>query len=407
VRVELTKRLIAERGFTIVAVEADWPDANRVNRYVRGVPHDGLDRSALDALADFTRFPAWMWRNTVVRDFVEWLRDRNANIRPTRDKAGFYGVDLYSMYGSMEAVLGYLEKVDPAAAKQARARYGCFEHYQGDPQEYGLAAAKGITDDCQREAVQQLLDLQRKRGAYTARDGQIIEDEQFFAEQNARLVVTAETYYRTMFEGRVNSWNLRDTHMADTLDALIAHVSRQTGAPAKAVVWAHNSHLGDARATEAGDRGELNLGQLVRQRHPGTSFHLGFTTYSGSVTAARDWGGPGEHRFVRPALHGSYEALFHEVSGEPGHPEGVGDFVLPVRASEPLQKALRTPARLERAIGVIYAPRSERYSHYFYCHLAEQFDAVIHIDQTRALEPLDPSRAWHTPEVPETYPSAL
>ena len=272
-RAEITKRLIVEQGFCAVAVEADWPDAYRVNCYVRGV---GEDRDADRALGGFRRFPTWMWRNTVVRDFVEWLREYNRSLPAGRPKVGFYGLDLYSLYGSLEAVVGYLDKIDPAAARSARDRYACFEHFGRDSQAYGLSAGMG-GESCERAVVEQLVELQRKAADYARRDGLVAEDEYFYAEQNARLAVNAEEYYRSMYRGRVSSWNLRDCHMAETLDALTAHLRRH-GGQAKVAVWAHNSHLGDARATEMGERGELNLGQLVRQRYGRESFLIGFST---------------------------------------------------------------------------------------------------------------------------------
>jgi erythromycin esterase-like protein len=394
-RAEITRRLIEERGFTAVAVEADWPDAYRVNCYVRG---RGEDASAAEALGGFRRFPTWMWRNTDVRDFVEWLRAYNAQRPADAPRAGFYGLDLYSLYGSIEAVLGYLDKVDPEGARRARERYSCFERFGEDTQAYGWAASAGLADSCEQEAIQQLLDLQRRAADYSQRDGHIAEDEYFYAEQNARLVQDAEEYYRTMYRGHVSSWNLRDCHMADTLDALIAHLSRYTPR-AKVVVWAHNSHLGDARATEMGRRGELNLGQVARMRYDDDAALVGFSTHDGTVTAASDWGAPAERKRVRPALRGSYEALFHEVE--------LPRFLLPLRDGEPAADALREP-RLERAIGVIYRPETERMSHYFHARLSKQFDAVLHFDTTRAVEPLERSAGWEAgEEVPETYPFAV
>jgi erythromycin esterase-like protein len=393
-RAEVTKRLITEKGYAAVAVEADWPDAFRVNRYVRGA---GDDRDADEALGGFKRFPTWMWRNTVVLDFVEWLRAYNDSLPAGAHKVGFYGLDLYSLYTSIEAVLGYLDRVDPEAAGRARYRYSCFEHFGENTQAYGYAAAFGMAESCEREVVNQLLELRRSAAEYAARDGGVAADEFFFAEQNARLVKNAEEYYRSMFRGRVESWNLRDSHMAETLDHLIAHLISQ-GQEARVAVWEHNSHLGDARATYMGDYGELNVGQLVRERYGRECVLVGFTTYEGSVTAASDWDEPSERKRVRPALDGSYEALFHEA--------GAGDFLLNLRDGEGLSKALRGP-RLERAIGVIYLPQTERQSHYFDARLPEQFDAVIHLDETRALEPLERHAVWETGEPPETYPTGV
>jgi erythromycin esterase-like protein len=393
-RAEITKRLITEQGFTAVAVEADWPDAFRVNRYVRGLSDD---KDANAALGGFRRFPTWMWRNTVVLDFVEWLRAYNDALSAERQRVGFYGLDLYSLYTSIEAVLGYLEKIDPEAAKRARYRYSCFEHFGENTQAYGYAASFGMAEPCAREVVTQLVELRRRAADYASRDGRVAQDEFFFAEQNARLVKNAEEYYRTMFRGRVESWNLRDRHMAETLDALVAHLNAQ-GSQAKVAVWEHNSHLGDARATYMADYGELNVGQLVRERYGREAVLVGFTTYTGTVTAASDWDEPAERKRVRPALSGSYEALFHGV--------GVPKFLLTLRDGGPAVSALRGP-RLERAIGVIYLPQTERQSHYFDARLADQFDAVIHFDETRALEPLERHALWETGEPPETFPTGM
>lgn len=394
-RAALTKTLIMERGFNLVAVEADWPDAYRVNRWVRGASEESGAEAALD---DFTRFPRWMWRNTDVVDFVRWLHEYNA-ARSVAQRTGFYGLDLYSLHRSIEAVLGYLGKVDPEAADRARYRYGCFEMFGEDPQAYGYASSLGLSRDCEDEVTSQLLELRRQALEYASRDGRIAADEYFFAEQNARLVANAETYYRAMFGERAESWNVRDRHMMETLQALLAHVGQtggQTGESPRAVVWAHNSHLGDARATQMGAGGELNLGQLVRERYGVDAWLVGFTTHTGTVTAARNWGDPAERRLVRPSLAMSYERLFHDT--------GMSQFLLFLR-SGPARDAL-CEERIERAIGVIYRPESERPSHYFRARLPEQFDAVLHIDRTTALEPLE---RWARDEVdlPETYPPGI
>ena len=394
-RCEITKRLIQDKGFTAVAAEADWPDAHRVNCYVRGT---GADQTANEALNAFQRFPTWMWRNADVLDFVGWLRAHNDQFRGYPHQVGFYGLDLYSLYGSIQAVLGYLDRVDVEAAKRARYRYGCLEDYGEDSQAYGYAAGFDLSASCEQQVVQQLLELQQKAVEYARRDGRVAEDELFFAEQNARVVKNAEEYYRTMFRGRVSSWNLRDQHMADTLDALAAHLSRQ-GRPAKVVVWAHNSHLGDARATEVGEQGEWNVGQLARERYGQDAVLVGFSTHDGSVTAASNWDEPPQRKRVRPALPDSYEALFHAV--------GIPDFLLTLRrGSERLVQPLRQ-RRLERAIGVIYRPETERISHYVYARLPDQFDAVVHFDQTRAVEPLERTAGWERGDAPETYPVAV
>ncbi len=390
-RAALTKALIVKKGFNLVAVEADWPDAYRVNRWVR---HVGHDPDADTALADFTRFPRWMWRNREVVSFLDWLRDCNATREPAA-QVGFYGLDLYSLHTSIDAVLAYLAKVDPEAAARARYRYACFEGFNEDPQGYGYAAVVGLSRSCENDVVEQLIELRRHAAEYARRDGRIAADDYFFAEENARLVRNAEEYYRAMFGGRVESWNLRDTHMMETLDSLLAHATRMSG-KARAVVWAHNSHLGDARATYMGDIGELNLGQLAREQHGEETFAVGFTTHTGSVTAASDWGEPAHRKRVRPSIPGSYERLFHEV--------GLDRFLLLLKHGA-AREALMEP-RQERAIGVIYRPDTERASHYFRATLPLQFDAVMHVDTTTALEPLE---IWSHDELdlPETYPTGL
>ena len=391
-RALITRRLIREKGFTMIAVEADWPDAYRVNRYARG---ESADAEAVEAVAGFKRFPSWMWRNADVLDFIGWLREHNDSLLPGAVKAGFYGLDLYSLHASIEAVLNYLDKVDPEGARRARHRYACFENFGADPQEYGYAAGLGLSHTCESEVVSQLIDLQRRAADYARRDGRIAADDFFYAEQNARLVKNAEHYYRTMFRGRISSWNLRDTHMAETVDSLVDHFAFQR---AKVVVWAHNSHLGDARATQMGRAGEWNVGQLVRQKHGRDCVLVGFTTSSGTVTAASNWGGPAERKRVRPAMPGSYEALFHDV--------GLPAYLLVLREDSQVSRGLREPM-LERAIGVIYLPESERASHYFHARLSDQFDAVIHFDQTRAVEPLERTGEWEAGEPAETFPSGV
>jgi erythromycin esterase-like protein len=393
-RAAITRRLIAEHGFSAVAVEADWPDAYRASRWVRG---EGDDASAAASLADFVRFPRWMWRNTEVVRFLEWLREHNAEREPG-SRVGFYGLDLYSLHASIAKVLAYLDVVDPEAARRARARYACFDHYGGDPQSYGYAASLALSPPCERDVVQQLIELRHRAAEYLRRDGRLAADAQFFAEQNALLVRNAEAYYRSMFFGRVASWNLRDRHMGETLEALTAHLKGRGVAP-KIIVWAHNSHLGDARATQMGASGELNLGQLARERYEDAALLVGFSTYTGTVTAADDWGEPARRMTVRRALPESYEALLHDVA-EP-------DFVLDLGKDDDASHVLRRE-RLERAIGVIYRPETERWSHYFTACLPRQFDLVLHYDRTRALHPLDDTAGWAGGEdLPETYPEGM
>lgn len=393
-RAQITKRLIREKGFTAVAVEADWPDAYRVNRYVRGASTDG---DAVEALGGFKRFPSWMWRNADVLDFVGWLRTHNDELPRGTTRVGFYGLDLYSLHTSIEAVLTYLEKVDPEAAARARTRYACFDHFGKDEQAYGYATGLGLSKSCEQEVVSQLVELHNRAAEYARRDGRVSPDDYFYAEQNARLIINAEQYYRSMFRGRVSSWNLRDLHMAETLESLINYLRNQTLQP-KIVVWEHNSHLGDASATYMHREGEWNVGQLVRERHGRDAVLIGQTTYEGTVTAASNWGAPAERKRVRPGLPVSYETLFHEVR--------LPRFLLNLRDEHQAAQALRGPL-LERAIGVIYLPETERESHYFDARLSQQFDAVLHFDQTRAVEPLERTVEWETGEVAETFPSGI
>lgn len=393
-RAQITKRLIVEKGFNAVAVEADFPDAYRVNRYVRG---EGPDSDAVESLGGFKRFPAWMWRNADVLDFVGWLRSHNDDLPPKASRVGFYGVDLYSLHTSIEAVLAYLEKIDPEGAARARSRYACFDHFGGDTQIYGYATAVGFADPCEDEVVAQLTEMYRRSSELALRDGRVARDDYFFAAQNARLVKNAEHYYRMMYRSDVSSWNLRDSHMSETLIELERHLAAEVPLP-KIVVWEHNSHLGDARATEMGQRGEWNVGQLVRQRYGRDAYLIGFSTFNGTVTAASNWGGPAERKRVRSALEGSVENVFHRIGLERSLAildEGTHSY-----------KVLQEPL-LERAIGVIYRPETERESHYFRARVSGQFNALIHIDETRAVEPLERTVKWEKGEEAETFPTGM
>ena len=387
-RALITRRLIEEKGFNAVAIEGDWPDAYRVHRFIRGI---GQDVTARDALGDFVRFPAWMWRNLDVLAFIDWVYQFNQTVAP-QQRVGFYGLDLYSLHASIRAVLDYMEKVDPDGARRARYRYACFDHFGEDIQAYGYAASFGLTKDCEDQVVAQLVEMRRRSAQLASRDGRVEPDDYLSAEQNARLVQNAERYYRTMFGGRVESWNVRDEHMSETIVWL-----RQNRPGTKMVVWAHNSHLGDARATEMSSHGEHNVGQLMRERFSSDVFLIGFTTHSGEVTAASEWGAPAERKIVRPALKASYETLFHQTE--------IPAFLLSLRNGGVIH-VLDTP-RLERAIGVIYRPETERLSHYFRSRMPGQFDAVIHMDRTMALIPFERTSNWEAGEVPETYPFAV
>ena len=372
-RADITLRLIAEQGFDAVAVEADWPDAYRINLFVRG---EGRDADASPAFGDFRRFPRWMWRNEGVLRFAEALHQFNLD-RPSERRAGFYGMDMYSLYRSAEAVVDYLSGVDEEQAAIARRQYAALDHVR-DPQRYGYEAVHGLRPDCRQAVRERLLALWQRAPDYLGRDGRGAADAFFFAERNAQVVASGEAYYRAMFGPRAQSWNLRDRHMVDTLLALQAHLRAQGGA-GRIVVWAHNSHLGDARATEMSYAGEWNVGQLVRQRAgEEAALLVGVTTYTGTVTAAYEWDGEAECRDVLPARPDSYESLFHETR--------LDRFYLPLQGE--VAHALGTPMR-ERAIGVLYRPDTELQSHYFMASLPAQFDAVFHLDETRAVQPMD------------------
>jgi protein-L-isoaspartate(D-aspartate) O-methyltransferase len=382
-RARITRELIDRKGFSLVAVEADWPDAVWVDRYVRHAAEPPAGGTP------FGRFPQWMWRNREVSDFIEWLRERNAAAGDPARHAGFYGLDLYSLYGSIGVVLDYLDRVDPAAARLARTRYGCLTPWAGDPAAYGRAAITGRSATCEGEVVATLVDLLSRRIEYAERDGTRFLD----AAQNARLIANAERYYRIMYRGSVASWNLRDQHMFDTLATLLSF----HGPEAKAVVWEHNSHVGDAAATEMGRRGEHNVGNLCRRAFHDDAYLVGFGTDHGTVAAARDWGEPMEVMTVRPAHPESYEWLCHDTE--------IPAFLLALR--EPARGEVRQEleaSRLERAIGVVYRPDTELASHYFAASLPHQFDEYIWFDRTAAVTPL---AGPVSPGLPETYPFGL
>jgi erythromycin esterase-like protein len=394
IRAEITKRLIRERRFSAVAIEGDWPDAQRVHRFIRG---DHGIHGAADALSGFRRFPQWMWRNADVLDLVGWLREHNDDPTSIDQRVGFYGLDLYSLHASIAAVIDYLARVDPAAAERARTHYACFDPFGLDPQHYGHAVAGGRWDSCRDEVIAELIAIRQAAADYAGRTDHASQDEQFVAEQNAAVVVGAERYYREMFLQGNSSWNLRDRHMADTLEAILQFQRRHVGEPG-IVVWAHNSHVGDARATERTRSGELNIGQLVRERYVDDAVLVGFSTSLGTVTAARNWDEPAERRVVRPPIPDSWESLFSEVD--------LPAF-LTVVGEDPDADMVLDRVRLQRAIGVIYRPETERASHYYHTHLGRQFDAMLHVERSRAVEPLEQSAGWLAGEVPETYPSGL
>jgi len=385
-RARITKALIERHGFDFVAVEADWPDAARVDDYVLG----NVPRSKLEFTA-FSRFPTWMWRNEEVAELVNWLRTRNMAQRAGRRRVGFHGLDLYSMFTSMAAVLSYLDEVDPSAARVARSRYGTLTPWQKDPAAYGQAVLVGRYASSEKAVVAMLREMLERRLEYTQKDGARFFD----ATQNARVVADAERYYRAMYYGSARSWNLRDTHMFDTLQSLLAFY----GPSSRGIVWEHNSHVGDAAATEMGSRGELNVGQLCREKFGSAAYIVGFGTDHGTVAAASNWDAPMQRMQVRAAHPDSYERLCHDA--------GVPAFMLHLRA--PRRAALREellPPRLERAIGVVYRPETELASHYFYASLPHQFDEYVWFDETRAVTPLE-AKPEPQVDLPETYPFGL
>jgi len=381
-RAAITKRLISHHGFAFVAVEADWPEAARVDRYVR---HKA---AVSDAGEPFARFPTWMWRNTEVHAFADWLRDHNKPLPPDK-RVSFHGLDIYSLSASIGAVLSYLDRVDPKAARIARRRYGCLTPWQDEPEAYGYGVLSGKSDSCEDEAVAQLSDMLSKRLA----DAQADSEAYFDAVQNARIVRAAEQYYRIMYRRPRESWNLRDRHMFESLQALLRH----HGPFSKAVVWAHNSHIGNAAATAMGWQGEFNIGELCRTAYGDEAVLIGFGTDRGTVAAASDWGGPMEVKTVRPARRDSYEYAFRMT----GLNRALTDWRRKPHG-EPAT-ALREPL-LERAIGVVYRPDTEYLSHYFEAVLSEQFDAYVWFEETHAVTPLSAERPHGAPE---TYPFGL
>jgi len=415
-RAEITKQLILKKNFTFIAIEGDWPDAYRVNRYVQHGKRK--DNTAAEALGDFKRFPLWMWRNRVIMDFVEWLRGHNDQFNDAHKKVAFYGMDLYSFYSSMDAVIEYLEKVSPEDAKVARRRYSNFDRFQGEPHAYGQAAGFGLSGAYEKEVLSTLLDLKKKEEDYLKGVGGLIDgDELFYTQQNAELVKNAEEYYRKMYQADERTWNLRDKHMVDCVTSLFNYHKKKFKGERqeKVVIWAHNSHLGDARQTDASLRGEWNVGQLMRERFGLTkTFNIGFSTYTGTVTAAKSWDKPAQCMKVRNGLTESYEHVLHSATENWEYK----DYYMLFRSNTPNVKVnpelvdALLPPRYERYIGVIYRPDTEKASHYCKSSLPKEYDSVIFLDQTRAVEPIDPTKPWEdqhkllveTPVDPDTYP---
>ena len=383
-RARITRALIEQKGFTVVALEADWPEAQRLDSHVRGTDVEPHPDQAFD------RFPTWMWANRQVMAFVDWLRDHNQSLRDPTRRAGVYGLDLYSLHRSIAAVLRYLDDVDPEAARLARRRYACMDPWEDDPAAYGAAVLSGRYRACESRVVEMLVDITRRR--LEARKHDEDPERLFDAERNAQLVSNAERYYRLMYGGSVAAWNLRDDHMFMTLESVLSFRAPD----ARAVVWAHNSHLGDASFTEMGSRGEHNVGELARDAYGDGAYLIGFGTHHGSVAAASDWDGPMEIKLVRPSHERSYERVFHDSA--------VPSFLLPLRTAAGELRRQLSAERLERAIGVIYRPETELQSHYFDANIARQFDEWVWLDETHAVDALDvTARAG----MPQTYPFAV
>lgn len=401
-RAELTKKLISEYGFSIVAVEADWPDAYRVNRYVR-TNFTTRDKAPAKALGNFQRFPTWLWRNTVMTEFISWLRDYNIQQHDISNECGFYGLDIYSLENSKEEVIKYLNQVDPKLAATVRRYYGCLDRFSCDPDTYSYKVGLGLSTGCRDAVIKALNGMLKKEADIMAADNLPEEDSYFYAKTNARVVANSENYYRNMLNGE-NTWNIRDRAMFETLIDLITYMSEKSGQKKKVVLWAHNTHVGDASQTESKDMGEINIAQLVRE-HFGLKkvFNIGFTTFKGTVTATSKWQGDPEFRILREGLAGCYERLFHDSLTYMDHIKN-DKFMLVFKtnnlnvpkgnlaSTDVIQELSRN--RIERAIGIVYSVNTERESHYFHCKISKQFDAVIHIDTTMALTPLEQHREW-------------
>jgi len=413
-RAEITKRLITEKGFNIIALESDWPDCFRVNKYVKGFK-SSHDKNANDALSEYKRFPRWMWRNTVMVEFVEWLKQHNSRFREEKDKTGIFGLDVYSLRASRDEVIKHLEKEDPELVAIAKKYYGCFDPYE-DEQEYGQYAGLKMSKSCEQSTIRVLQAMLEKQLQIDTADKEHV-DMHFIATQNAFVVQGAEKYFRCMFEGGVSTWNIREQHMLGTLLRLLGHYDNFfKDRTSKAVIWAHNSHVGDARATAKSTREEVTIGQLVRETIGlEKSLNVGFTTNDGTVTAAHNWDDDPHFMKVNKGMEGSYENLFHHVV-EASDPKVLPDrrFMLQFRSNndkshivdDELKNEL-SKNRHERAIGVIYRPKTEFWSHYIDANIVRQFDFVIHVDRTNALRPLEIHPQWAKGEkdhVPETYP---
>ncbi|KAF0973399.1 hypothetical protein FDP41_008103 [Naegleria fowleri] len=415
-RAEITKRLIEEKGFNCVAAEADFPDCFQLNQYVRNITHGS---SSEEALSGFKRFPTWMWRNTPTKEFLEWLCEYNKKFESIKEKVGFYGLDLYSSDRSMHAVLEYLDSTDPEAAMQARKDYECMRNYIENKRSSSFFSK--LKKDCQEKVMKVLLDLQSRTRDFFENDKSVSEEDRLFcAVQNALVVKNAEKYYRAMFLD--GSWNIRDSHFFETLQEILKYYEKTYERQAKVVIWAHNSHVGDASQTDKINRigREINIGRLCRENFPLQKVYIiGFSTYTGSVTAADNWNEDPQYKKVNPGMKGSIEELCFRATQH----QGVDNFLLLFRDNSATAASSATGAsdividkelvealaktREERAIGVIYRPHTERASHYFGAKVSKQFDALIHFNVTRAVHPLDTQHEWAKKELEETYPFGL
>ena len=424
-RTEITKRLVEEKKFSFIAVEGDWPDCYRVNRYIKGIPHSDNSKSAYDILYIFNRWPTWMWANKEIVELVEWLKSfndqkkqkqkdsSNSNFISTKKLVGFYGLDLYSLWESMEAIIQYLKKIDPNAVKNAFEAYNCFEPYEKDVENYARATAF-VPENCEDEVIEMLSSLHDKMDVYSKKDHGNKEEEYFNAEQNAITAKNAELYYRTMIKGDVKSWNIRDTHMMETLDRLITFHDEGNS---KAIVWAHNTHIGDARATDMSKDNMINLGQLVRERKSNNNTVLvGFGTYKGSVIAAKRWGEKMEQMEVPPAIDGSWDNILHNIKNDSiassfnnnnkliifSHNNDINNRI----NNNSNNKINNYKWRGQRAIGVVYNPQYESYGNYVPTNISLRYDAFLFIDETHALNPLH-VQTINDKDLPETFPTGV
>jgi erythromycin esterase len=405
-RSEITKRLIKESGFSFMAVEGDWPDCYNVNRYIKGI--SGSGKSAYDVLYSFNRWPTWMWANREIVNLIEWLREYNKNLSEEQ-RVGFYGLDVYSLWESMEAVIRYLRKIDPEAVKTAIEAYRCFEPYGKSVEDYARATAF-VPDSCEDEIIDMLVHLHGKANQYNS-DGLASREGYFNAEQNAIVAKNAELYYRKMMQGGTATWNIRDTHMMDTLKRLMEFHGKQ----AKSIVWAHNTHVGDARYTDMVEAKMVNIGQLVR-KHAGdnNALLIGFGTYQGTVIAAKEWGQNMERMHVPPAVEGSWDRLIHELSEGRNSLLIFRDYSLgeynrkqQLMVEEEKEDLGNTIKRGQRAIGVVYNPKYEKYGNYVPTDLTRRYDALLYIDNTHALHPLHMPEVKEDKDLPETFPTGL